>query len=55
MIEHKMVGWHHRFNGQEFKQTPEDSGGQRSLPSYSPWDQSVGHNLAIEQRKHMGS
>ena len=26
-----MVGWHHRFNGHEFEQTPEDSGGQGSL------------------------
>ena len=23
-----MVGWHHRLNGQEFEQTPGDSGGQ---------------------------
>ena len=55
MTEDKMVGWHHQLNGYEFKQTPKDSGGQRSLPCYSPWDQSVGHGLAIEQQKHMGS
>ena len=32
-----MVGWHHRLNGHEFEQTPEDSGGQGSLVCYSPW------------------
>ena len=55
MTEDKMVGWHHQLNGHEFQQTPEDSGGQRSLPCYSPWDQRVGHGLVIEQQKHMGS
>ena len=25
-----MVGWHHRFNGHEFEQTPGDHKGQRS-------------------------
>ena len=32
-----MVGWHHRFNGHEFEQTPGDSKGQGSLACYSPW------------------
>ena len=32
-----MVGWHHRFNGHEFKQTLGDSEGQGSLACYSPW------------------
>ena len=36
--ENEMVGWHHRLNGHECKQTPEDSEGQRSLASCSPWD-----------------
>ena len=31
---------HHQLNGYEFEQTPGDSGGQRSLARYSPWDQS---------------
>ena len=31
MTEDEMVGWHHRLNGHEFEQTPEDSEGQRSL------------------------
>ena len=29
--EDKMVRWHHRLNGQEFEQTPEDGEGQSSL------------------------
>ena len=31
MTEDEMVGWHHRFNGHEFEQTPGDSKGQGSL------------------------
>ena len=31
MTEDKMVGWHHRLNGPEFEQTPEDSEGQGSV------------------------
>ena len=31
-----MVGWHHRLNGHEFEQTPEDSEGQGSLECCSP-------------------
>ena len=31
--EDEMVGWHHWPNGQEFKQAPGDSEGQRSLVS----------------------
>ena len=31
MTEDEMVGWHHQFNGHEFKQTPEDGEGQGSL------------------------
>ena len=37
MTEDKMVGWHHRLNGHEFEQTPEDSEGQGSSVGYSPW------------------
>ena len=33
----EMVGWHHQFNGHEFKQTPGDSEGQGSLVCISPW------------------
>ena len=31
MTEDEMVGKHHQLNGHEFKQTPGDSEGQRSL------------------------
>ena len=29
--EDEMVGWHHRLNGHEFQQTPEDGEGQENL------------------------
>ena len=32
-----MVGWHHRLNGCEFEQTPEDGGGLENLACCSPW------------------
>ena len=44
-----MVGWHHRFNGHEFKQTPGDGEGQGSLAFCSPWSCRVRHNLVTEQ------
>ena len=31
VTEDEIVGWHHWFNGHEFKQTPGDSGGQARL------------------------
>ena len=34
--EEEMVGWHHRLNGHEFAQTPEDSGEQGRLACCSP-------------------
>ena len=37
MTEDKMVGWHHRLNGDEFEQTLEDGEGQGSLACCSPW------------------
>ena len=33
----EMVGWHHQFNGHEFKQVPGVGDEQRSLACYSPW------------------
>ena len=36
MTEDEMVGWHHRFNGHELGQTPDDGEGQRSLVCCSP-------------------
>ena len=37
MTEDEMVGWHHQFNGHEFKPTLEDSEGQGSLAFCSLW------------------
>ena len=37
MTEDEMVRWHHRLNGLQFEQTPEDSEGQGSLACCSPW------------------
>ena len=45
--EDEVVGWHHWFNGHEFKQTPEDSEGQGSPVCCSPWGhRRVRHNLS---------
>ena len=33
-----MVGWHHRFDGHEFKEAPGDGDGQGSLGCCSPRD-----------------
>ena len=38
MTEHKMVGWHHQFNGQAFEQALGVGDEQGSLACYSPWD-----------------
>ena len=43
-----MVGWHHRLNGYEFEQAPED--GQGSLVCCSPQGHRVGHRRASEQQ-----
>ena len=32
-----MLGWHHRFNGHEFEQTPGDREGEGSLQCCGPW------------------
>ena len=37
MTEDEMVGWHHRLNGHEFKQAPEDGEGLENLACCSPW------------------
>ena len=37
MTENKMVGWHHRLDGHEFKQSPGDGEGQGGLACCSPW------------------
>ena len=38
VTEDKMVVWHHQLNGYQSMQTLEDSEGQWSLASCSPWD-----------------
>ena len=35
--EDTMIGWHDRFNGHEFEQTPGDREGQGGLACCSPW------------------
>ena len=37
MTENEIVGWHHRLDGHEYEQSPEDSEGQGSLVCCSPW------------------
>ena len=37
VTENEMAGWHHRLNGDEFVQTPEDSEEQGCLLCCSPW------------------
>ena len=36
MTEDEMVGWHHRFNGDEFEQAPGVGDGQGRLVCCSP-------------------
>ena len=50
VTENEMVGWHHRFNGHEFEQTPRDSEGQRSQVCCSVWGHRIGYDLATEQQ-----
>ena len=38
MTEDKMVGWHHRLDGQEFEQAPVVGDGQGSLACYNSGD-----------------
>ena len=37
MTEDEMVGGHHRLDGYEFEQAPEDGDGQGGLACCSPW------------------
>ena len=50
MKEDETVGWHHRLNGHELKQTPGDGEGQESLACCSPWCHKVRHDGATEQQ-----
>ena len=46
-----MVGWHHRLNGNEFEQTPEDSEGQGSLACCRPWGHQKLDTTSTEQQQ----
>ena len=37
VAEDKMIGWHHRFNGHELRQTSRDGEGQGGLACCRPW------------------
>ena len=45
-----MVGLHHGFNGNKFRQTLGDSDRQGSLAYCSPWVRKDRHNLVTEQQ-----
>ena len=47
--EDEMIREHHRLNGHEFEQTPEDSEGQESRACCSPQGRRVGHDLVTDQ------
>ena len=47
-----MVGYH-RPSGQEFKQSPGNTGGQRSLACCTSWGHRVRHNLATEEQQYI--
>ena len=49
MVAPEMVGWYHRLNRHEFKQTLGDGEGQGSL---SMGSQRVGHDLVTQQQKN---
>ena len=44
----EMAGWHHWFEGHEFKQAPGAGDGQGSLACCSPWGRRVVHDWATE-------
>ena len=51
MTEDEIVGWHHRLNGQESEQVPEDGERQRSLVCCSLWGHRVRYDLVTEQQQ----
>ena len=44
MTEDEMVGGHHRLDGYEFEQAPEDGDGQGGLACCDSWGRKVGHH-----------
>ena len=55
MAEVGMVGWHHWISGHEFKWTPQDIGGQRSLVCFSPWCHRIRYKLNTEQQQEQNT
>ena len=61
MTEDEMAGWHHRFNGHEFDQTPGDSERQGSFSLVqslsrvqlfaTPWTAAPGASLNLSQHQ----
>ena len=51
--EEEMVGWHHRLNGHEFEQAPQEDEGQGSWACCSPCGHRVRHDWATEQQNEM--
>ena len=49
MTEDEMVGWHHRLNGHELRQTLRDGEGQVGLQFMG--SKRVGHDLGNEQQQ----
>ena len=49
--EDEMVGWHHRFNGDDFEQTPGDS---QLLPKGATLDTLIQQNTQIILDSHLG-
>ena len=50
MTEDERVGWHHRFNGHEFEQTPGNNEGQGRLACCSPWGHKESNTTVTEQQ-----
>ena len=48
MTEDEIVGWHHRFNGHEFQQTPGDGEGQGPRVARESWGVRSSHCRAEE-------
>ena len=54
MTEDELAGWHHRFNGHEFEQTPEDGEGQEKPGMLqSTGSQRVRQDWGTEQQQFM--
>ena len=50
-----MVGWHHRLNRHEFKQTTQDGEEQGSLACGSPWDRKESDPTERLNKQNLGN